>query len=1020
MKKRGGAFQSNESTENKRQKGSSASTLVSPSDDLTHNFDRFLDESFELTARIHQVVQSFDELNDVDEYKYYALTHPDTFQTPMSYLGHTLLTFTEDLVRHDNPSTPFSSVVRNATEQNNNNNNNNSTSGSVEDGVVRMENAEDAAMRVSEHFDFLVDYTDAQLERIDVYADRCLGLVKDVPAVVTDDTIDVSAAADQQSSASLLSSASSASSASASGYGVFHASNIGRPQLRFADAVDNSPTPFVPKIVEKPNAMRPLDADWLAKATRARDVQRNNTLLVRNDEEGDARPKRTTLPADVHAHLVDSLGVSDASSSSAATGDALESALHPYAYELEHFEYQEWQLKHAREKLYDTLERTPLRWVRTKAQLDELMRTLSNVDELAIDLEHHDYRSFQGFVCLMQVSTRDEDYLIDTLELREHLGALNPVFTDPRVVKVLHGCDKDVVWMQRDFGLYLVNVFDTGQASRVLDFPYFSLAYLLKHYCSVVADKQYQLADWRVRPLPPVMERYAREDTHYLLYIYDRMRNELIVRGNTNNNLLLAVLGRGRQLAAVRYEKMLLTPSSHLELYQRNSIVFSTQQMHVFAQLFRWRDSVARDEDESTRFVLPNHMLFHVAELMPTTTDALYACCSPVPSYLRLYGTDVVDIIAQAKKDALEGTTAAALAAPIVKGAAAPPAHQVAHQQHQQHQQRHQQQQRAASEPVYRFADAGLIVGSLPRGPLSSSERTAAPTDGGVLNADELFVRARWIPTSARDDDDSDDAAPTIRSAPENSGFSQSAAPASSAASLFAAGTSSNDALGARVAHVSQGFALSSIAAPAAALLSGNDNASPNARREPPPSILSCVDDDSLDKKVPRSMAEIYQLSNLNRKRNKEKKKLKEGSAQRTPSSPVRLIDDDIGSGADASSGGSGGESSKSSGSKHSFMRDIGWIEPDAPSPPPKEQQQQQQRSSSSSSTSASSSSSSSSKSRSSRRKAGKQNFTPFDYSRAAQQVSTDGSASSRSSTPNQQRRSNNSNRSNQRNNRRK
>ena len=30
-------------------------------------------------------------------------------------------------------------------------------------------------------------------------------------------------------------------------------------------------------------------------------------------------------------------------------------------------------------------------------------------------------------------------------------------------LKVLHGCDSDVEWLQRDFSVYLVNVFDTHQ-----------------------------------------------------------------------------------------------------------------------------------------------------------------------------------------------------------------------------------------------------------------------------------------------------------------------------------------------------------------------------------------------------------------------------------------------------------------------------------------------------------------------------------------------------------------------------
>ena len=37
-------------------------------------------------------------------------------------------------------------------------------------------------------------------------------------------------------------------------------------------------------------------------------------------------------------------------------------------------------------------------------------------------------------------------------------------------------------------------------------------------------DKKYQLADWRVRPLPEELVLYARMDTHYLLYIFDCLK----------------------------------------------------------------------------------------------------------------------------------------------------------------------------------------------------------------------------------------------------------------------------------------------------------------------------------------------------------------------------------------------------------------------------------------------------------------------------------------------------------------
>ena len=64
---------------------------------------------------------------------------------------------------------------------------------------------------------------------------------------------------------------------------------------------------------------------------------------------------------------------------------------------------------------------------------------------------------------------------------------------------MFHGADMDIQWLQRDFGIYVVNMFDTGQAARVLQYARFSLAHLLKRICGQTTDKAYQLADWRIR-----------------------------------------------------------------------------------------------------------------------------------------------------------------------------------------------------------------------------------------------------------------------------------------------------------------------------------------------------------------------------------------------------------------------------------------------------------------------------------------------------------------------------------------
>ena len=83
-----------------------------------------------------------------------------------------------------------------------------------------------------------------------------------------------------------------------------------------------------------------------------------------------------------------------------------------------------------------SFEETPFTWVTDAASFASMLEKLRAAQEIAIDLEYHSYRSFYGFVCLMQLSTREEDFVVDTLALREELEELNEVFTNPGIVKV--------------------------------------------------------------------------------------------------------------------------------------------------------------------------------------------------------------------------------------------------------------------------------------------------------------------------------------------------------------------------------------------------------------------------------------------------------------------------------------------------------------------------------------------------------------------------------------------------------
>jgi exosome complex exonuclease RRP6 len=78
----------------------------------------------------------------------------------------------------------------------------------------------------------------------------------------------------------------------------------------------------------------------------------------------------------------------------------------------------------------------------------------------------------------------------------------------------------------------------------------------------------------------------------------------------------------------------------------RNKTLQSRSQFSVLKALLKWRDYVARVEDESTGYIMPNHVLFQLGKDMPTTVNELRDCCRANMSTLIMkYGDDLIKVI---------------------------------------------------------------------------------------------------------------------------------------------------------------------------------------------------------------------------------------------------------------------------------------------------------------------------------------------------------------------------------------
>jgi len=160
--------------------------------------------------------------------------------------------------------------------------------------------------------------------------------------------------------------------------------------------------------------------------------------------------------------------------------------------------------------------------------------------EIGFDLECYNKSRNYQITCLIQLATNDgREYIIDVLgdngKVWDTVGGLANIFADKSIVKIGHGINGlDIQSLQRDFGIFVVNVFDTYEAAVVLGLKEKGLAKVCAYYglsnCEFynTLKSTYQKTNWAKRPLTEPMILYSRYDVHYLIQLRKLMIRDLI------------------------------------------------------------------------------------------------------------------------------------------------------------------------------------------------------------------------------------------------------------------------------------------------------------------------------------------------------------------------------------------------------------------------------------------------------------------------------------------------------------
>ena len=98
------------------------------------------------------------------------------------------------------------------------------------------------------------------------------------------------------------------------------------------------------------------------------------------------------------------------------------------------------------------------------------------------------------------------------------------------------------------------------------------------------------------------------------------------------------------ELCRQRHEVPKYQEEQAMALYNRQAIALTARGLAVFKALHAWRDAIAREQDESPRYVMEDHMLIELARHRPQQQSQVFALCQPTPSLVRQYAHNIIEV----------------------------------------------------------------------------------------------------------------------------------------------------------------------------------------------------------------------------------------------------------------------------------------------------------------------------------------------------------------------------------------
>ncbi len=278
-------------------------------------------------------------------------------------------------------------------------------------------------------------------------------------------------------------------------------------------------------------------------------------------------------------------------------------------------------------------------FIESESELQNICADLLKEKIIGVDLEADSMYCFKEKICLIQIATDRQAFLIDPFKIKE-ISPFLKILENSDIIKIFHGSDFDIRSFDRDYKTRVSNLFDTEIACRFLGIKERGLAALLKRNFNIDADKKYQKADWSKRPFDKGMIEYSIMDVAYLTKLY-----KIILQKLENKGRFSWAKEEFEIQEQVRYKN---NHSFPLFKKFKGAGKIDVRSLAVLENLLQLRMQIAQKKDQPLFKIISNASLMTLSMEKPETVEQILEVKALSKRQVDMYGSFCVQAITKA------------------------------------------------------------------------------------------------------------------------------------------------------------------------------------------------------------------------------------------------------------------------------------------------------------------------------------------------------------------------------------